>query len=92
MATQEWKTVSVRLNAEEQNALRLLCEKRKVTKHRLLKELIIHELEPLLKPGALPEGEGIPLTGEHIFKYNNEEDNYTWQIDMGQFGVQPEFG
>ena len=87
MATQTWKTVSVRLSEVEENALKMLCKKRGLKKHPLLKELLLNELEPILKPGHLQEGQGIPLIGEHIFKYDPEKDNFTWQIDLGIHGM-----
>jgi len=88
MAEHLWKTLSVRLTEEEENALKLLCEKRGQNKHALMKEILLQELEPLLKPGHLIEGEGIPLIGEHIFKYAPEKDNFTWQIDLGAQGTR----
>lgn len=87
MATQQWKTVSARLTEDEENALKILCEKRENSKHAILRALLLKELEPLLKPGHLSEGEGIPLIGEHFFKYSSESDSYIWQIDMGVHGV-----
>jgi hypothetical protein len=87
MATQTWKTVSVRLSEDVENALKFLCEKRGQKKHALLKELLLTELDPILKPGHLQESEGIPLIGEHIFKYNAERDSFTWQVDLGVHGI-----
>ncbi len=88
MATQQWKTVSIRVSEHEENALKLLCEKRGKSKHAIIKEIFGKEIEPITRPGRIPEGEGIPLIGEHIFKYNVEKDNFTWQIDLGVHGIQ----
>jgi len=87
MASKEWKTVSVRLNEAELNALMLLCRNRDQKKHAIVKEVLLKELDPIMKPGALPEGKGIPLIGQHLFKYNPEKDTYTWQLDLGVQGI-----
>lgn len=83
MATKTWKTVSVRLSEEEENALSILCEKREQKKHALVKELLFNELKPILEPGHIQEGEGLPMIGSHTFEYNPEKDNFTWQLDLG---------
>jgi len=83
----QWKTVSVRLSEDEENALKLLCEKMGRNKHAIIKELLLKELEPILKPGHISEGEGLPVIGEHAFKYNAEEDSFTWQLDLGVQGI-----
>ena len=88
MATQQWKTVSIRVSEHEENALKLLCKKRGISKHAIIKEIFTREIEPITKPGRIPEGEGIPLIGDHVFKYNTEKDNFTWQIDLGVHGIQ----
>lgn len=87
MGAQQWKTLSVKVSEQEENALKLLCEKRGVKKHAIMKELLRREIEPLTKPGAIIEGEGLPLVGDHIFKYNAEKDNFTWQVDLGTHGL-----
>ena len=83
MATHQWKTISVRITEEEENALKILCAKSKRKKHALLKSLLLKELEPILKPGLLSIGEGLPLVGRHLFKYSSEKDNFTWQLNLG---------
>ena len=88
MATHNWQTTSVRLTEEEKRALLMICEKRGLKQNKLIRELIAKEIEPLLKPGTVMEGEGIPLLGEHRFKYNPDEDNYTWKIDFGTDSVE----
>jgi len=87
MAQHRWKTVSVRLSEEEENALKLLCEKRETNKHAVIRGLLLKELSPILEPGRVPEGEGLPLIGEHTFKYNAEEDSFAWQLDLGVHGI-----
>ena len=85
--TKTWKTTSVRLNEEESNALRIYCEREGLTKNKLIRELVLKEIESILVTDALPEGHGIPILGEHIFKYNADKDNFTWQLDRGTQGV-----
>lgn len=83
----EWHTVSVRLNHEEKQALDIICERKGIKKNHLLRELVEQEIEPLLKPGTVPVGEGLPRIGEHQFKYNAEKDTFTWQLDQGIHGT-----
>ena len=83
----KWKTASVRLNEEEENALKMLCSKRNVKKHAILKSVLLRELDSFLKPGLIQEGAGIPTLGTHIFKYAPESDSFIWQLDLGNQGV-----
>ncbi len=80
----EWHTVSVRLNHEEKQAFDLVCDRKGYRKNHLLRMLVEQEIEPVLKPGTNPLGEGLPMIGEHRFKYNAEKDTFTWQLDMGE--------
>jgi hypothetical protein len=83
MATQEWKTVSVKLNAELRNALDLVCKRQDITVNKLLTELVIREVEPILNPRVLPENKGVPQIGENKLKYLPETDSFVWQLDIG---------
>ena len=85
--TNEWHTVSARVNQEERRALELLCEREGIKRNHLLRSLVQKEIEPLLKPGTVPLGKGIPTIGEHRFKYNPEKDTFTWQLDQGAEGT-----
>lgn len=93
MATKDWQTTSVRLTEEENNALKLLCEresnvrKKKITRNKLIKELILEEIDPLMKTSNIPKGRGIPKIGEHRFNYDFEKDDFLWQLDLGTEGL-----
>lgn len=83
----EWKTVSVKVNEEFRRAMDLICKRRDITANRLLTELITREVEPILDPNALPQGQGIPQVGENRFKYFPESDSFVWQLDLGANGI-----
>lgn len=87
MTTQEWKTVSVKLNEELRNAMELVCKRENITVNKFLTEIIAREVEPILNPKALPENKGIPQVGENRIKYSPETDSFIWQIDLGVNGV-----
>lgn len=83
----EWKTVSVKVDGELRRAMDLICKRRDITANKLLTELITREVEPILDPNALPQGQGISQVGENRFKYFPESDSFVWQIDLGANGV-----
>ena len=87
MTTQEWKTVSVKLNEELRNAMELVCKRENITVNKFLTEIIAREVEPILNPKALPENKGMPQVGENRIKYSQEADSFIWQIDLGVNGV-----
>jgi hypothetical protein len=87
MTTQEWKTVSVKLNEELRNAMELVCKRENITVNKFLTEIIAREVEPILNPSALPENKGVPQVGENRIKYSPETDSFTWQIDLGVNGI-----
>lgn len=88
MAVQDWKTTSVRLTPEERNALELLRQRKNMRKtHALLRQIILREIDPILNPTALPQGEGLPQVGDPLFKYNPDTDTFLWQLDQGTRGL-----
>ena len=87
MATKDWQTTSVRLTKDETNALKFLYERESISKNKFVKKMILEAIDPILHPGVLPEGQGIPKVGEHHFRYDSEKDTFTWQIDLGTQGI-----
>jgi hypothetical protein len=87
MTNINWQKETINITDEEKNALMLLTQKSKKTKHAILREAVLRELNPIMKPNDLYEGQGIPVFGNHFFKYNEDSDNYTWQIDAGKNGI-----
>jgi hypothetical protein len=82
---QQWHTISVKLNETQRNALKALCRQENNKKvNQKLRELIEHEIAPLLDPAVLPQNQGYPLAGENRFVYDQEKDNFIWQLDMGE--------
>jgi hypothetical protein len=88
MVAKDWKTTSVRLSEDETNALMLLCQREgNIKRNELIRKLILEIIDPILHPGTVSENQGIPKAGDHLFKYDPQKDNFTWQLDLGTQGV-----
>ena len=83
----EWKTISVKVNDEIYNAIKIICEKEGIKTNKFLFNLVTKEVEPVLNPRALPESKGVPQIGENHFAYIPESDSFKWNLDLGVHGT-----
>jgi hypothetical protein len=78
-----WKTVSIRISEEEQNALNLYCEREKTNPNKLLKDFVLKEIGPILNKNQVTVKDEFPSMGENRLEYDPEGDNYLWMIKVG---------
>ena len=78
-----WKTVSIRISEEEQNALNLYCEREKTNPNKLLKDFVLKEIGPILNKDQVTVKDEFPSMGENKFEYDPEGDTYLWMIKVG---------
>ena len=85
----EYRTVSTKLPSNELTLFRVHCEKKGITPAKLLRELILREME-ITVPNV--------VAGKNVIKYNKKQDSFSWSIilDTGRIveiieNISPDF-
>ena len=71
----EWKTISSKIKEEDYGAMKIICEREKITENEFIRRLVEKETSKILNKNQVSP-ESFPNLGDNKFEYNPDSDSY----------------